>query len=93
MRHKEEWKTCDECQGQLESTAKELVVKDVRFGIVLKQADLCSFECACKWLDAQAFFKPIEGLENDVDNLTTDLWGGAGPDCCTQPVKAGIVSK
>ncbi len=24
-----------------------------------------------------------------IDDLSTDLWGGAGPDCRTQPVKAG----
>lgn len=24
-----------------------------------------------------------------IDDLTTDLWGGAGPDCRTKPVRAG----
>ena len=28
-------------------------------------------------------------FDDKVDNLATDVWGGAGPDCCTQPVKAG----
>ena len=26
-----------------------------------------------------------DAWEKDVDNLSTDLWGGAGPDCCTTP--------
>jgi len=33
--------------------------------------------------------KIAEGLLELIDDLTTDQWGGAGPDCCTMPVKAG----
>lgn len=29
-------------------------------------------------------------VENDILNITVDVWGGAGPDCCTMPVLAGF---
>lgn len=25
-----------------------------------------------------------------IDDLTTDLWGGAGPDCCMAPTLRGL---
>ena len=25
-----------------------------------------------------------------IDDLTTDQWGGAGPDCCTMPASTGF---
>ncbi len=31
----------------------------------------------------------MQAIDGKVDDLTTDLWGGAGPDCRTVPVLAG----
>ena len=58
-----------------------------------RRAEVCSRKCVTTYIDALTKEIPRElhpkfkigSFDDGVDNLTTDVWGGAGPDCRTMP--------
>lgn len=63
------------------------------------EGNLCSVKCAWRWLK-EKIVEPMERLrltmgddDSRILDLTTDVWGGAGPDCRTVPLVGCSISR
>lgn len=103
MKHVQEWETCDQCGKNMtppKDTPTYKILRDYEVisasvGVSMRghSGKFCSKECALKWFERKVgvVLGLYDGAGSDdrILDLTTDVWGGAGPDCRTMPVLAG----